>query len=175
MYDHQDHLPMSSGRIHQVVSETTDYSANNTALSQLLRKLKRDGLAESPNYGKYDISERGINKVESLRDVHSEKIVRPENYDEVLEELKAFIFEEKDEELHRSLVQDEPFKVSLKELDSFNSDLITGFMQDNFSDFLDALHEAVNFCAEYDEEVDYEIVPDLEFLETSINDAITSK
>src|SRR6056297_2252075 len=175
MYDNQDHLPLGRAEIHQIISVTTEYPGSKSALSQLVTKLEEKGLVERPDYGKYEISKRGINKVETLRDVDSEKIVRPENYEEVLEELKAFIFEEKDEELHQSLVQDEPFKVSLKELDCFNSDLITGFMQDNFSDFLDALHEAVNFCAEYDEEVDYEIVPDLEFLETSINDAITSK
>ena len=171
MYENQAHLPIQSGKIFQAYRETEDYQGRQSSFSELISKLHDKGLVEKPAYGKYDINERGVQRVENLKGLDSERYRRPENYSDVVEALKAFLLEEKDDEIHEAAAKKETWRVSLDEIDRFNADLVSEFMRENVEDFYDAFDEALEFCLESSRELDYRFKPDLNYLETDINEA----
>lgn len=172
MYENQDVLPLQSGKLFQAYQETEGYEGQHNSFSELLSKLQGDkGLLDKPNYGEYEINEKGIQRVENLKGLNVEKYRRPDNYKDVVDELKAFLLEEKDEEMHEAAARGETWKVSLDELDRFNVDLVSEFMRENVDDFFDAFDEALEFCLESSYELDYRFKPDLEYLEKDIHEA----
>jgi replicative DNA helicase Mcm len=171
VYENQDNFPLKSGKIFQAYQETENYEGRQNSFSELLSKLYNKGLLNKPNYGEYNISDRGIQRVEKFKGLNVDKYRRPDNYKDVVDELKAFLLEEKDEEMHEAAGRGDTWNVSLDEIDRFNVDVVSEFMRENVDDFFDAFDEALEFCLESSEEIDYRFKPDLNYLQKDIHEA----
>lgn len=172
LYENKSALPLKSRKLFQAYSEITGYTGAQGSFTELLSKLHEKKLVEKPEYGVYAISDRGVNKIETLRGLQDEGVELPENYGEIVEELTFYMMEEKEDDIAQARVKGEEIKFSLKNLDKFNSKL-TSFLEENPSKFGDALDQALNdFTA--NECPGYSIKPDLEWLETSLGEAKTS-
>lgn len=174
IYQNRENFPLKSGKIFQAYQETEEYDAGQNAFSELLSKLYKKELVDKVDYGTYELTEKGENKVESFLYGDSEEIVRPENYGDVVDELSHFFLEEKETEINDALLQGESFDISLQELERFNVELFEGFFKDNPESFMTALEEALSETLSGTDVPDYSIIPDLEWLDTPLNDAITS-
>lgn len=93
IYENQDCFPLKAGKIYQAYQETEGYEARQSNFSQLLSKLHDKELVEKVEYGTYNITEKGQNKVESYLYKDSEEIVRPEDYHDVVDELDRYSLE----------------------------------------------------------------------------------
>lgn len=171
IYDNQENFPLKSGKIYQAYQETEDYDAGQNSFSELLSKLHDKGFLEKPDYGVYDISENGENRVLTLRGKDLDEFKTPENYEEVVDELIAFLMEEKDDEVHRNLMENSALQISLEEIDRFNSDVVYEFMRENFESFVDAFDEALSEVVMNSGAPEWEFLPDLEYLDTDLQDA----
>lgn len=172
LYDNQEALPLKSKYLYQAYTEISGYTGNQGNMTELLSKLHEKHLVEKPEYGSYDISDRGVNKVETLRGIQDEGVQRPENYGEIVEELMFFFGEEKEDRIARCRVKGEELKIKLSDLDRFNSE-ITSFFQDNPRDFTTALEEALDSFTAGDIP-SYKLVPDVDWLELPLEEARNS-
>lgn len=175
IYDNHNNFPLKSGKIYQAYQETEEYDAGQNSFSELLSKLHDKGFLEKLDYGVYDISENGENRVLTLRGKNLDEFKTPENYGEVVDELIAFLMEEKDDDIHRNLIENSALKISLEEIDRFNSDVVYEFMRENFESFVDAFDEALSEVVMDSETPEWEFVPDLEYLDTDLQDAKASE
>ena len=175
IYDNRDNFPMGNGQIFENFKEDKDYGGSQGNLSELLTKLKNKGRLEKPEYGKYDITDKGENIVENYRQDGNKELVRPENYGEVVRELEEYLVAECSSDVSRSQLEPEDLKISLQEIDRFNSWLLEEFFSDNPEQFIDALQDALEQVSDSKGFPDFSLVPDLEWLEKDLSQALNSK
>lgn len=174
LYENQEALPLESGKIWEAYTELRDADIAQSTFSQTISKLKEKGVVDKPTFREYDINERGIQRVENLKGLDTDKYRRPDNYKDVVDELKAFLLEEKDDEIHEAAAKGETWKVSLDEIDRFNSDMVYDFMMDNFQEFSDAFDEALSETVMNEEAPKWQFESDLQYLETDLIDVKSS-
>lgn len=172
LYDNQSTLPFKSRKLFQAYCEIKNYTGNQGNFTELLSKLHEKGLVEKPSYGVYDISEHGVQKVETLRGLQEKGVELPEEYGEIVEELTFFFMDEMEEEIAQARVKGKKLKVRISDLDKFNSSLIE-FFRDNPSDFITAFEEALDDYVA-GKAPDYKLVPDVDWLETPLEEAKNS-
>ena len=174
IYQNQENFPLKSGKIFQAYQETEDYDSRQNAFSDLLSKLTEKGFIEKVEYGTYDITDKGARKVETFLYEDTEDIVRPENYSDMVDELDRYFMDRKASDIQGALLNGEDLKISLEDLDRFNSELFEDYFSENPESFVEALEEALARNTDTENVPDYRIVPDLEWLDIPLNEAITS-
>jgi len=172
LYDNRAVLPLKSLHLFQAYCEIEEYTGSQGSFTELMSKLHEKNLVEKPDYGVYDIDERGINKVETLRGLENQGIARPEGYGDIVEELTFYFMEKLDDEIAECRVKGEELSVSLEDLDSYNAEIVE-FFEENPDQFMDALREALEDYT-VDEVPEYKVLPDLEWLEMALADAKNS-
>jgi len=174
IYENQENFPLKSGKIFQAYQETEGYDAQQANFSQLLSKLSDKNFIEKVEYGTYDITDKGARKVETFLYEDSEEIVRPENYSDMVDELDRYLLDRKSSDIQGALLNGEAVKISLEDIDRFNSELFEEYFSENPESFVEALEEALARNTDTEEVPDYSIVPDLDWLDIPLNEAITS-
>jgi len=172
---HEDELPLSTGELYEKFEEEKEYTGSKAAYSKMLGKLKDKGLLEKPEYGQYDLSDRGLKKAKYLlgeRDDVPEN--RPEDYGEVIHRLQDFVLAEKEKQIRQDLLKTGEVHLQLSELDNFDP-LIVDYLEENPTSFFDAFDEAIGMFEADIESINYNFIPDVEHLEVDVAEANTSK
>ena len=174
VFENRDNFPLKSGKVFQAYQETESYQKTQQGFSELLSKLTDKGYLEKPEYATYDISEKGINRIKTLRDQTLE-VNRPNDFEELVEELVYFLHQNKENELNEASVRGREFELSLSELQSFNPEILESETFRSVDYLRDAIDEAVDevLVLGQDESVEVRIVPDVEFLDTDLRTVIS--
>lgn len=164
---HPQKLPIKTGDLYEEYEEKEQYQGSKSAFSKLIRKLKGKGLLESPEYGEYKLSDRGVKKCKHvLGEERKVELDRPDNYGQVVKRLQDFFMTYYEEDMNKQLIKKGELDISLLELDKRDSSVID-FFEDNPYQFLDAVDKSLELF-EVDEETQVNLEPDLEHLESDI-------
>ena len=74
----EEDFPVKTGQLYEKFGDDTGYSGSEAAFSEMLGKLKKRGLLDNPQYGKYRPSEQGWGRASKLESGGDEK---PSGYD----------------------------------------------------------------------------------------------
>lgn len=172
IYRNENNFPLKAGRIYQAFQVTEDYNATQATFSEKLGKLESRNLLDKPDYGTYDINEKGVRYCKNLLNESTEELDRPEEYSDIVDRLDRFFLEEKNSDIADANISGEDFVLSLEELEVFDPDLIESF-EEFPRQFLDAVDEALELnCETSVPEVC--IRPDTEWLRMSMEEARNS-
>lgn len=172
IYDHSDTLPLSPGSLYNSYSEDQGYDSSQSAFSKLTKKLLEKGHLEKPD-GEFDITDKGCRYSQNLLSDDPENMI-PEDWKDVRKDLETFLIEQKEDEVHRCQVRDGSLKVCLSSIERFNAELIDEYFCTDAEDFYQALKTALENVCQPDEAPSFNVVPDLEWMEVSLPEAVSS-
>lgn len=124
----EEDFPLKTGQLYEKFGEDTGYSGSEAAFSEMLGKLKKRGLLDNPQYGKYRPSEEGWGRASKLESGGEQK---PSGYDALVGVLEKLL----------DSFEDKSVLLSFSKIHEFNNDAFDDF-RNNPDIFLDALSDA---------------------------------
>jgi replicative DNA helicase Mcm len=148
-YQHHSDETFSPAKGYTAYQEETDYEGEERTFSNLLLKLHDKQLLNKPRRGKYRLSEKGKNKADYF--------LNPDKYEKLDEEdlnfkdtLVQYLSEYDNQEFQDALLNHQPYKIQISELDIFDPDLVDELEERPF-----AFEEAAQKAAEEVSDVNY--------------------
>lgn len=164
-------LPLETGKLHEKFQEQEDYSGKHSTFSEMLRKLyKKKELLDNPEYGKYELSERGKNKADYLLNPDEQKVEKPEGYKDVLDDVANYISYEAENKLSQAVRKGESFKLKFSELESYNFEILE-WIEGNPDEFLELLQEVKDEVSMSAGDLGIEPEVDVGYFELSLSEA----
>lgn len=138
----QDDLPLRSAELLQRFEDSKGYNSTNQNFNKLLNKLEDRELLEKPEYGQYDLTEKGKNFAEYKLNPEAVEVQKPEDYDDLTKELEDFLDSKSDEIAAVKAVGGE-LKLKISEMDKFNPEVIDEWLEDRPETFIQALEQSL--------------------------------
>ncbi len=173
LFEQEDLTPVSPGDFYHQYCESEGYDASQSAFSKLTKKLLEKGHLEKPDGSQFEITEKGERYADNLLNDTIDDL-RPEGWEDVKQDLETFLNQQKSEEMHSAQVSGEPLTVKLSELERFNSELVDGFFSDRPHLFIEEFEQGCSNVCQPDEPPEIRIKPDVDWLEISLSEALTS-
>jgi DNA replicative helicase MCM subunit Mcm2 (Cdc46/Mcm family) len=166
-------LPSQFGDLFERYKKDSDFDGSKPRLSNILSTLRNKGLVETPEYGHYTITERGIQKAEYLNNPE-EVVQKPDGYKEVVDCLANYLAFEMDDEVSEAQFNGEAYTLRFDDLFDHDYELEEWF-EENTSEFLEALDEACEEASMTEDSLNVEILVNVDYYQKKISEARNSE
>lgn len=166
-YYEEEDLPLQLSSIYKEYRNETDYDKSKPNLSEILGKLEKRGLVESPSHGSYDLSDKGRKKADNVLNPDKFEGEKSEEYYDLVHELEMFFDDYKKEEVIKAQTEGRSFRVKVSDLQKYEFSVYE-WLEEDPEKFCEALEEAAKESGDPTAELDYELVFDTSDFEKGI-------